>query len=245
MLGGVGLAERPHFALFGAAKISESAGYFRQWLAHAGVAFLNLEGRGECVESHRLTGEQYDAIYNHASRCAGEYAQPSQATTVTFFTGTRTGLTRQQKEAVRLLLVFRNVVAAYHGCCIGADEFFNTTVAGLREGTRNESLSLVIYGYPSDLGPDLTCSSIGLCNVIAVPDNPLKRNVRMAEVAAGLKIEYDRGSRVEPILIACPKEIAEPENGRGGTWHAVRNFLERGARVHVVWPSGEVQVWTA
>lgn len=240
MLGGIGLASsRPMLAA--PAKNSEPAAWFRHWLAKAGRVFLELEGRGEPVEWHRLTGDEFERLRECATATEDECNVAPTSTTVVFFTGTREGLTEQQSESVRLLLVFRNVVAAHHGCCVGADEFFNLTIAGLREGTASERFSLVVHGYPAAVAPELVSETVGKCNILQQPAPPLTRNVRMAEVAALLKIECDRGSRCEPVLIACPKECERPSDNRGGTWHALRNFSARGIKCYIVWPSGEIE----
>lgn len=136
------------------------------------------------------------------------------------FTGTRNGMTPEQKQAVRVLLrEFRTAGAlddlAIHGDCIGADADFDTRARGI--------------------GWDVACRPCTYANMraytgayeIAPPTSPMARNREIAKQC--------------DVLIGCPPNDVELKRG-SGTWATIRYGVKYGKPVHVVYPDGRVEV---
>jgi hypothetical protein len=131
------------------------------------------------------------------------------------FTGTREGMTPQQRQEVKELLLDGNVVEAHHGDCVGADEQFHSLCRGL--------------GVPVVLHP---------------PTDPRLRAYCDGAIRSEKARPYlDRNKdivREASLLIATPKEGNEPPPGRGqGTWSTVRYARARYGRIIVIMPNGE------
>lgn len=132
------------------------------------------------------------------------------------FTGSRAGMTPEQRVAVVDVLAGPGVVAAHHGMCVGADETFNGFC---------HDLGIPVTGHPSTL-KRFTAD----CPVDELRPElpPLERNQNI--VKAGT------------VLLAAPKESREPPPARGqGTWSTVRYARKRGARRIVVMPDGTIR----
>jgi hypothetical protein len=131
------------------------------------------------------------------------------------FTGTRAGLTPQQRATVRTLLAQRRVIEAHHGDCVGSDEQFHSLCLAAKVP--------VVLHPPDDGKLRAFCS-------------PFERSER-----ARPYLERNKDIvRVAQLLIAAPKEAREPAPGRGqGTWSTVRYARQRGTLLCVVMPNGE------
>lgn len=138
------------------------------------------------------------------------------------FTGTRNGMTIQQKGQVtielQLLLVEKGIGNVVHGDCIGADEDFDRICWGLN--------------IPRHIRPctyeDMRahCEKNG-AKVIAEPINPMARN-------RAIIADCD-------VLIACPPNSTPIKRG-SGTWATIRYGQKaEGVKVLIVLPNGEVE----
>lgn len=128
------------------------------------------------------------------------------------FTGTRRGMTHEQRSIVMTLL--KKAKEAHHGDCIGADEQFHDLCRIL-------SVPVVVHP-PEDERLRAFCPNPAR---IEPPRPYLVRD----------RIIVDRCD----LLIATPKEGYEPAPQRGqGTWSTVRYARRSGQRFRVVWPEG-------
>lgn len=138
-------------------------------------------------------------------------------TTSIGFTGTRAGMTREQKFAVLEILRDYDRFILRHGNAIGADEQVHTMVELFWPGT-------LIYCYPSTLVTtqswrDRSNSPLAIWRE---PKDPLVRNKDIVDESK--------------VLIATPHYTREER--RSGTWHAIRYARKRGVYRFIVWPDG-------
>jgi len=129
------------------------------------------------------------------------------------FTGTRSGMTPQQKSLVREAL--RGADEAHHGDCIGADEQFH-------ELARREGVDVVIHP-PSDAKQRAWCQGA----------------IRVEQAKPYLDRNKDI-VQASTVLVGTPKELYEPQPGRGqGTWSTIRYARNRSVRRRVFMPDGK------
>jgi len=138
------------------------------------------------------------------------------------FTGTREGMTKDQKEQVEnLLLYFRSDIfesVFHHGNCIGADEQA-LELAG--------KLNYYTIAHPTDM-PNLQI--------------PVSHSHESREVRQPLARNRDI-VRESDVVIAAPKEDVEPKHYRGsGTWFTINHCRKQNInrRYLIVWPDGQV-----
>ena len=131
------------------------------------------------------------------------------------FTGTREGMTDQQRAAVRQWLRENPPSEVHHGNCIGADEQFSYAVVDALDALPRE----VIHpcDIPSMQAPDPWADEIR--QVLGA----LERNKNIVD-------ETD-------MLLVGPKG---PQELRSGTWATVRYARKQGKRIVIVWPDGKV-----
>lgn len=130
------------------------------------------------------------------------------------FTGTSSGMTGPQMQAVRQLLWERidERVELRHGDCVGAD-------AEAHAMARGYGMRVVIHP-PSNPKARAWC-----CGDVVLPAKPyLARNRDIVEACE--------------LLIAAPRTVREEL--RSGTWATVRHAAKVGRRTLLVSPSGEV-----
>lgn len=140
-----------------------------------------------------------------------EHSLTTSARTILGFTGTRGGITRQQKEAVIWYLL--EAAQLHHGDCIGADEQAQALAL---------NLSVDCYAYPG-LMDRYWAKTDG--NLVVYDRQPeLERDRKIAAVC-------DR-------LLACPGIYTE--EARSGTWATCRYGHAAGKPVIVVYPDGTV-----
>lgn len=108
------------------------------------------------------------------------------------FTGTRLGMTTEQFEAVRSLVLSIGPLIAHHGDCVGADAEFHEICTGLA----------TIEVHPGPIG-DLSAGCRG--HVRHDPQPHMKRNAAIVAVSQ--------------VMIAAPP-VDEPQS-RGGTWATI------------------------
>jgi hypothetical protein len=137
------------------------------------------------------------------------------------FTGTRAGLTEEQHQAVRSLLLLSRSDAAvevHHGDCVGADEDVHRI-----------------------------CGELEVPVVLHPPTNGKLRAVCLGAVREEPPKPYLARNRMivdgTDFVIAAPRERFEPWPARGqGTWSTIRYARDQGRLVYVVWPTGNVLV---
>ena len=129
------------------------------------------------------------------------------------FTGTRKGMSREQKRSVFKLLHNAVDLQVRHGGCHGADTDFHQIA--LKEG-------LVIYVHPGD-AQQATAFQGGRCIVHTPPLPYLKRNHIMVDYC--------------DALIACP---SGQERVRSGTWATVRYARRQGKPIFLVQKGGRI-----
>lgn len=122
------------------------------------------------------------------------------------FTGTREGMTDDQRMAVRELLITLDPDEVRHGDCVGADEDFNNVAVEL-----------------------------GLPVVIHPPDDPKHRAWCVGEIMTQ-RPYLDRNRDIVDaagVMIACP---GGPEVTRSGTWSTIRYAKRSDTQIYIVEP---------
>lgn len=132
------------------------------------------------------------------------------------FTGTREGMTPNQRSQFWSFILRFPPDLFRHGVCVGAD---SQAVNIVRQLTPRPK----IFGHFGDI-PGMTCDiATGWCDDTAPPEPCLVRNRHIVD-----------GS---DMLIACPKG---PEERRSGTWATVRYARKQGKRILIIWPDGTI-----
>lgn len=139
--------------------------------------------------------------------------EPSYNIETIAVTGTREGMTLEQRKAFRKLLASLAVTTFIHGDCIGADEQMHNIAMKLELDIKIRPANLPKYRAYCEGG-----------EVIAKPEEPLSRNRKMVDQAKA--------------LIACPKDL-KPEL-RSGTWSTVRYAQKTDCLYWIVYPDGSV-----
>ena len=130
------------------------------------------------------------------------------------FTGTRDGMTEQQKDTLRALLpVTDQSVCLHHGDCVGADAEAHDIAKAM--GCR-------IITHPPI---DEALRAFKAADECRKPKSYLARN-------KDIVYESDH-------LIAAPKNYGEQRSG--GTWWTVRFARGRKKRVYIIRPDGRVE----
>jgi len=129
------------------------------------------------------------------------------------FTGTRNGMTYEQREAVGKLLDDFLPEQVRHGDCLGADEQFH-------ELARERGIPVFVHP-PNDNKLRAYCMA-----AVAVA-NPAAYHVRNKDIVTA-----------SAALIATPFE--DTEEDKGGTWMTVKFARAKGMHIYIVWPNGEV-----
>lgn len=126
------------------------------------------------------------------------------------FTGTRHGMTDQQKRSVRLLINALKPSYFNHGDCVGADVEAHDIV-------RDACPKSFIYVYPA-IDREQNRES----DYRAPPDKPLTRNRVIVDMS--------------DVMIATPRESSEML--RGGTWSTVRYARLKKKSLYLILPNG-------
>lgn len=134
------------------------------------------------------------------------------------FTGTRHGMTREQKQSARNLLASFQASQVHHGDCVGADREFHALAV-----------------------------SLGVYTVAHPPIDRSRRAFSLTDETKPVKDYLVRNRNIvreTNVLVACPQEDREPSPGRGqGTWSTVRYARDiLGREVHIIWPSGKIRL---
>lgn len=130
------------------------------------------------------------------------------------FTGTRRGMTRDQRESARVWLVSMAPEVVVHGDCVGADAEFDAIAREL--GIKRIILPSDLYEYRARCG--------GPGAIVFRPRAPLARNRTIVDLS--------------DIVVAAPPG---PEERRSGTWSTVRHALHERRPVTIVYPAGDME----
>jgi len=133
------------------------------------------------------------------------------------FTGTRTGMTSEQRKAVKLLLKTTHPLMVHHGGCHGADSEFDVLA---------HDLGIPIVVHPGDNNQRFKFTKKK--NRIVCHVSPyLERNREMVNLSS--------------VLIAAPK--TRNEEPRGGTWFTIRYARKVFTpTIYTIYPDGTVGV---
>ena len=132
-------------------------------------------------------------------------------TTTVGFTGTRQGMTQEQKTAVRDLLLQLRPTTVHHGDCIGADQEFHDLVRYYLTGT-------IIEAHPME---PATYRAYCKADVIHPAAAPLARNQVIVKQS--------------DTMIATPAEACKPACLRGkGTWATINYTQKQGKRLFLL-----------
>lgn len=137
------------------------------------------------------------------------------------FTGTSHGMTSEQLEAFRELVLgvaFRNMIFQ-HGGCVGADEAAHDVVVEL-PGVRT-----VVRPGVTKTGMRYKRGMFNNAHFVHEEKPFLDRNRDIVDTS--------------DILIVCPRTMSEEL--RSGTWATVRYAQKVGKPIIIVWPDGSVQ----
>jgi hypothetical protein len=132
------------------------------------------------------------------------------------FTGTREGMTLNQRSQFWSWLSKQGATSFRQGCCIGADS--QAAYVASKVVPRP-----TIVGHLSNLQAQTCPRAVGLCDDTVPPEPPLVRNHDIVDAC--------------DVLAACPRG---PEERRSGTWATVRFARTIGRRVVIFWPDGTV-----
>jgi hypothetical protein len=142
------------------------------------------------------------------------------------FTGSQQGPTDEQATKFLYLLerymLINPFTEFHHGCCIGSDRSAHFTIAHHKE------FHPEIHIHPGD-NPEKTaleCMKTPGVKVYPVMPN-LKRNLGIIKVSG--------------IMFAMPHENSNVI--RSGTWHTIRHTIRAMKWLHVIWPSGETNLY--
>lgn len=132
------------------------------------------------------------------------------------FTGTRDGMTPQQKKTFRDLLLEIKPESFSHGDCVGSD-------ADAHQIAVEIGIPIIIYP-PRKNDLRAYCKASGA--VIKPVADYLERNLAIIS-------DTDQ-------LIACPREYENQV--RSGTWYTIRQAKKRNKTVRVILPNGQVRL---
>lgn len=132
------------------------------------------------------------------------------------FTGTREGMTINQRSQFWAWLEKQDCDVFRHGACVGADE--QAAVIADRLTPRP-----TVFAHPCDLTGLVSREAVRVSDELDAPQRPLDRNRTIVDGC--------------DVLAACPKG---PEELRSGTWACVRYARRVGRRVVYFWPDGTV-----
>jgi len=142
------------------------------------------------------------------------------------FTGTRKGMTEEQKRSFALLLETlgeeREFECFHHGDCKGADAEAHRMVLAIQD-----------QGYiPIVIHPPKVDRDRAFCDENGVKDAVTARPVK-GYLERNHAIVNETG-----LLIACPE--TRREKRRSGTWATIRYARKQEMSIYFIWPNGQV-----
>jgi len=136
------------------------------------------------------------------------------------FTGTRLGMTDEQKEVISDALEYAlEITSVHHGICVGADEQFHSIAL---------ELGIPIIGHPPE----------EVVYLAKIPDEEFEHLFQPKRYLARNREMVDNCD----VVYATPKEYEEVL--RSGTWATVRYAIAKEKLVGVVYPNGKLEVMT-
>lgn len=136
------------------------------------------------------------------------------------FTGTRNGMTKEQRTVVEKFVDDMPVTALHHGACVGSDEQMHRIVIGFKPDVK-------ITVHP---GPDPKSSLVAKWCLEEWDTHVLPGK-------AHLRRNRDIVDAVE-VMVATPPTMTNP--GRGGTWWTIKEARRLGRAILVVLPDGSL-----
>lgn len=137
------------------------------------------------------------------------------------FTGTRNGMTEEQKHEVETLLKRFLVGHVHHGDCVGADADFHSIARSLQHPLDSSSKRFAVIIHP-----------------------PVDESHRAFCKDAWIRPAKTHFARNRDIVIECDILIATPrlmiEEDHGGTWYTIRFARKQSKRIVIMWPNGSV-----
>jgi hypothetical protein len=134
------------------------------------------------------------------------------------FTGTRNGMTPQQKDAITRLEVFTTAVSeAHHGDCPGSDADFHHFIREIDQGIR-----IIHPGFAASHPDDTTLRAFCEGDYTSEPKSFFARNRDIVD-------ETD-------MLIATPATKKET----GGTWYTINYSRKQKKHRLIVYPDGSI-----
>lgn len=141
------------------------------------------------------------------------------------FTGTRGGMTPEQKASVAVIFADYPKFELHHGACVGSD---HDAVLMASMNRDNEIVAHPGMGAKATLEENqklLSQSAVDLSTKVVGTKTYFARNRDIVDETE--------------ILIACPPCEPMPENG--GTAYTVNYAKKRGKTVLIVWPTGFIE----
>jgi len=135
------------------------------------------------------------------------------------FTGSRDGMTKEQKQKFTTLVKSLKIKNFHHGDCIGSDEEAHNIINDITKNKKNH-IHIVIHP-PKYKKYRAYCKG----DMSVKPDDYLTRN-------------RDIVNSVE-ILIATPTGI---EKLRSGTWSTIRYAKRNNKIIYIILPSGKIKM---
>ena len=129
------------------------------------------------------------------------------------FTGSRDGMTEEQKITFEYFLHTNKITELYHGDCVGADDDAHAIAI---------SLNVEVFKRPCNITQARAFTQGG--KDIAEPKKPLDRNKDIVNDS--------------DLLIATPNGYTEEL--RSGTWSTIRYARKMSKDVIIIWPNGEI-----
>ena len=129
------------------------------------------------------------------------------------FTGTRHGMSDEQKIEFKKIVKSKECEEFHHGMCVGSDEQAHAII---------KDLKIKIVGHPPSFKKFMTDC---LCDVTMKPFVYLERNKNIVNSS--------------DIMIATPDT---KEKIRSGTWSTIRYARKQGKRIYIIHKNGRTVV---
>ena len=136
------------------------------------------------------------------------------------FTGTRSGMTKAQKESFYKLIDSISVKEFLHGDCVGSDEEAHNMIHELIEVAKGEDIKIV--GHPPKYQK---YRAFCKCHVLLKPKEYLDRNKDIVDSSE--------------ILIAVSS--TDKEKLRSGTWSTIRYARKKNKLIYIILPNGNIK----
>ena len=129
------------------------------------------------------------------------------------FTGTRHGMTEEQKNEVKKIIKSKKCEEFHHGMCVGSDEQAHQIITNMKINT---------VGHPPVFKKFMSKCQ---CDITKKPFDYLKRNKNIVDETE--------------ILIATPDT---KEKVRSGTWSTVRYARQKQKRIYIIHKNGRTTI---